>query len=108
MRFFFLLITFASPFIVFSTLGESINLPNQKVLNQFIAQQIEDSDRTNSQEETVLQSQSALIDSDQIESQDPARDTKPKKKVIKNLEYFLLAGFFVLLIALYFFVRKKK
>ena len=33
---------------------------------------------------------------------------KKPKKVIKNLEYFLLAGFFILLIALYFFVRKKK
>lgn len=35
-------------------------------------------------------------------------EPKKPKKVIKNLEYFLLAGFFILLIALYFFVRKKK
>ena len=107
MRFFFLLITFACSFSGFSVLDESIDPTKEIAFNQLIAEQIDNQDEADSNEEIGLPSQAELIDSDQIENQDNAGDKKPKK-IIKNLEYFLLAGFFILLIALYFFVRKKK
>lgn len=45
-----------------------------------------------------------------IEEQNALDETKPKtpKKIIPNLEYYLLGGFFLLIVGLYFMLRKKK
>lgn len=52
---------------------------------------------------TVFLAQSLSTPEIQVEE-----EPKKPKKIIKNLEYFLLAGFFVVIGVLYFFLRKKK